>query len=121
MSIATRIRKSRRDAGLSQSQLAKLMKVTRSACSQWEQPDGTAPRGSRLQRLATLLGVTVEWLATGEGDASGARTAEAPAGYRKALTDDERALLDGYAALDRDGREALLTLVRRLGRRKRKR
>ena len=67
MSIAARIRKARIEAGFSQSHLAELMRVTRSACSQWEQPGGTAPRGSRLERLATVLGVTVEWIATGTG------------------------------------------------------
>lgn len=119
MSTASRIRRARRDAGLSQAQLAKLMKVTRSACSQWEQPGGTTPRGTRLQRLAALLGVTVEWLATGEGATAGARAAEPPPGYRSALAGDERELLEGYSALDRDGRQALLTLVRRLSTRKR--
>lgn len=121
MSTASRIRRARRDAGLSQAQLAKLMRVTRSACSQWEQPGGTTPRGTRLQRLAALLGVSVEWIATGEGAPGGARAAEAPPGYRSALAADERELLEGYAALDRDGRHALLTLMRRFARRKRKR
>lgn len=114
MSIAARIRKARLDAGFSQSHLAGLMRVTRSACSQWEQPGGTAPRGSRLQRLATVLGVSVEWLATGGDGASDPRTADARAGYRNALSADERELLDRYAQMDRDGQKALLGLLKRL-------
>lgn len=113
MSIAARIRKARLDAGFSQSHLADLMRVTRSACSQWEQPGGTAPRGSRLQRLATVLGVSVEWLATG-GDGTDPRAADARAGYRNALSADERELLDRYAQMDRDGQKALIGLLKRL-------
>ena len=113
MSIAARIRKARLDAGFSQSHLAHLMRVTRSACSQWEQPGGTAPRGSRLQRLATVLGVSVEWLATGD-DPADPRAADPRAGYRNALSADERELLDRYAQMDRDGQKALLGLLKRL-------
>lgn len=113
MSIAARIRKARLDAGFSQSHLADLMRVTRSACSQWEQPGGTAPRGSRLQRLATVLGVSVEWLATGD-DPDVPRAADSHTGYRNALSADERDLLDRYAQMDRDGQRALLGLLKRL-------
>src|SRR5690606_31349747 len=101
MSIAARIRKARIDAGYSQAHLAELMRVTRSACSQWEQPGGTAPRGSRLERLATVLGVSVEWIATGHADARDPHTADSRAGYRNALSADERELLDRFAQLDR--------------------
>lgn len=114
MSIAARIRKARLEAGFSQSHLADLMGVTRSACSQWEQPDGTSPRGARLQRLATVLGVSVEWLATGRDDARDARAADPSPGYRNALSAEELEILDRYAQLDRDGRRLLLGLVRRL-------
>ena len=113
MSIASRIRKARLAAGFSQSHLAELMHVTRSACSQWEQPGGTAPRGSRLERLATVLGVSVEWLATGQhgGDV---RTADASGGYRNALSLEEREVLERYALMDRDAQRALLVLLRRV-------
>lgn len=113
MTIGARIRKARRDAGLSQAQLAELMKVTRSACSQWEQAHGTAPRGSRLQRLAMLLGVTVEWLATGRDDER-PRTADPMPRYAEALTGDEREILERFARLDRDGQQAVLAVLRRL-------
>lgn len=113
MSTATRIRKARLDAGLSQSRLAELMNVTRSACSQWEQPHGTAPRGTRLERLATLLGVSVEWLATGRAEPA-PRAAYPSPGYRNALSAEERELLDRFAHLDRDGQKLLLGLLRRI-------
>lgn len=113
MTIGARIRKARREAGLSQAQLAELMKVTRSACSQWEQARGTAPRGSRLQRLAALLGVTVEWLATGHDDST-PRAAYPTPRYHDALSGDEREILERFARLDRDGQLAVLAVMRRL-------
>lgn len=120
MSTASRIRKARRNAGFSQSQLADLMKVTRSACGQWEMEGGTTPRGHRLERLASILNVTVEWLATGEGAPEGApRTADGVPIYRNGLTDDERTLLDAYSHLDGDTRKALLVLLRPSGKRRR--
>ena len=64
MNINDRIREAREQAGISQTELARLLGVTRSACSQWESPQGTAPRRERLEQLATLLGVSYEWLAT---------------------------------------------------------
>lgn len=70
MDIGSRIRQARIAAGLSQARLAELMGVTRSACSQWESPHGTVPRGRRLVELARLLNVGYEWLAMGgQGDA----------------------------------------------------
>ena len=120
MSLAKRIRSARIARGLSQAQLAELMKVTRSAISQWELARGaTIPRGHRLERLAVILNVTVEWLTTGRDARRGLATADDSGGYRRALADDERTLLDGYARLDPPGRAALLTLLRSLiGRRR---
>jgi transcriptional regulator with XRE-family HTH domain len=120
MTFASRIREARRAAGLSQSQLADLMKVTRSACSQWEVEGGTAPRGHRFERLAAILNVTVEWLATGEGDPQkGFGTGDDSGGYRGMLTEDERTLLERFAMLGDDGQQALLALLSRLSRRRR--
>ena len=67
MGIHDRIREAREQAGVSQTELARLLGVTRSACSQWESATGTAPRRERLEQLAQLLGVSFEWLATGRG------------------------------------------------------
>ncbi len=120
MSTASRIRIARRKAGFSQTQLAALMKVTRSACSQWEMEGGTAPRGHRLERLASILNVTVEWLATGEGAPDGShRTADGVPMYRNGLSEEERALLDAFSHLDADARKALLVLLRSQGKRRR--
>lgn len=120
MSLAKRIRSARIARDLSQAQLAELMKVTRSAISQWELAHGaTIPRGHRLERLAVILGVTVEWLTTGREARRSLATADDSGGYRRALTDDERTLLDGYSRLDTTARTALLVLLKSMGNRRR--
>lgn len=117
--MARRIRQARREAGYSQAELAALMGITRSACSQWEIEGGTRPRGQRLERLAMILGVSVEWLATGEGSTGGPqRAADTAPFYRNGLASDELELLERYARLQCEGRAALLVLLDGLGKRK---
>ena len=116
MAIHDRIREAREQAGISQTELARLLGVTRSACSQWESVGGTAPRRDRLEQLAGLLGVSFEWLATGRG-ADGSPTdkvAEAPAGYPSSLPPDQRELLERYRRLTARQRIAVLNLIRDL-------
>jgi transcriptional regulator with XRE-family HTH domain len=116
MAIHDRIREARDQAGISQTELARLLGVTRSACSQWESSGGTAPRRDRLEQLAGLLGVSFEWLATGRG-ADGSQTdkvAEVPAGYATALPSDQRELLERYRRLTARQRIAVLNLIRDL-------
>ena len=67
MTIGARIKQARERIGMSQTRLAELLGVTRSACSQWESAGGTSPKRDRLEEIARLLGVNYEWLATGGG------------------------------------------------------
>jgi len=67
MSIATRIRFLRKQKDLSQAGLAKLVGVTKGACGQWERGT-TSPSIENLAKLAIVLDVYFEWLATGRGD-----------------------------------------------------
>jgi transcriptional regulator with XRE-family HTH domain len=108
MTLGARIRTARQAAGLSQSRLAELMGVTRSACSQWEADTGTAPRRQRLERLARLLGVSYSWLATGAEEAHTALREE-PALY---LNEEQRELLRLYQQLSPPRRRALLAFLR---------
>lgn len=66
MSISVRIRVSREEKGLSQAELASAVGVTRGACGHWEQGK-SVPSVENLARIAGLLGVRFEWLATGRG------------------------------------------------------
>jgi Predicted transcriptional regulators len=118
MSINARVRQARKAAGISQSRLAKFLGVTRSACSQWESTQGTAPRRERLEQLASLLGVSYEWLATGkkskeERGVFVVKEGAVPS-YRTAMTTDQEELLKLYNVLSIKKRIALLEFLRSL-------
>ena len=61
-----RIKQRRKELGLTQPALAKLVGVTKAAVSQWENGD-TALSGSNLMKLAKALAVEPEWLESGKG------------------------------------------------------
>ena len=65
MSIGQRIGELRRGYGYSQEYIAEKLNVSRQAVSKWEQ-DLSAPDTYNLIALAELLGVSVEYLATGK-------------------------------------------------------
>jgi transcriptional regulator with XRE-family HTH domain len=73
MTIHARIRERRGALQLSQKQLAEALQVTYQTVQQWEtEPDpanpstlSTAPKRTRLAKVAQVLGVTEEWLLTG--------------------------------------------------------
>lgn len=75
-----RIREARELAGLSQTEVANRIGVSRAAVSLWESDQTKQLAGLNLQRLASLLGRSAEWLATGQGpDTKGVPAAESPA------------------------------------------
>jgi transcriptional regulator with XRE-family HTH domain len=67
-SFSERIAYARKRVGLSQSQLAASLDVSRGACGQWEQ-GVSLPSVSHLAELARVTEVSFEWLATGRGRA----------------------------------------------------
>jgi transcriptional regulator with XRE-family HTH domain len=64
-SIGERITKSRKILGLSSAKIANKMGLSRSMCSQWERGISN-PSTAHLIKLAKVLGVSFEWLATGK-------------------------------------------------------
>ena len=68
MDMATRIRVARRSAGLTQSELAERIGVTRGAVANWEISTRPKPSLGNLVVVATATGVSFEWVATGRGD-----------------------------------------------------
>lgn len=64
MSIGERIAQLRKDASLSQGQLAESLGVSRQAVSKWEN-DLSSPDTLNLIRLAEVLDSEVEYIATG--------------------------------------------------------
>ena len=116
MGTGERIKQARIAAGLSQTRLADLLGVTRSACSQWESEQGTTPRGKRLAKLAQLLGVSYEWLAIGShGDAGHQYGEQAWRQHGKALNAQQQQLLILFERLPAAGQNALLRLLESLG------
>lgn len=67
MTLADRIRKARRNAGLSQAVLASLIGVQRSSISNWESVSRVSPSMLNLIAAAQATRVNVEWLAAGRG------------------------------------------------------
>lgn len=64
MSIGERISTLRKEANLSQGQLASMLDVSRQAVSKWEN-DLSAPDSLKMIRLADVLNTETEYLATG--------------------------------------------------------
>lgn len=62
-----RLAAAREEAGLTQAALARNIGVRSSLIAGWEN-DLKEPRANRLQMLSGLLGVSLSWLLTGEGD-----------------------------------------------------
>lgn len=72
MSFAVRLAEARNRAGLTQSELARRLRISPQSVQQWEQ-SGTTPRAHRIKDLALALGVTREWLLIGGSSAESVR------------------------------------------------
>jgi len=104
-----RIRHARRLAGLTQAKLAEAIGVGASAVAQWELPNGTSPTAEHLERIATVCGVSFEWLATGRGLAvSGVEEAPALRASEFANDEFEDRLLIAFRRISRRKREAFV-------------
>jgi len=65
--MSERIRRSRKEARLTQQQLADLIGVTAAAVAQWETGDSKSVKPENLFKMARAIHKSPEWLATGEG------------------------------------------------------
>lgn len=65
--LGDRIARAREAQGLTQGQLAARLGVRAKTLRDWED-DRSEPRANRLQMLAALLGVSLRWMMTGEGE-----------------------------------------------------
>lgn len=62
-----RLAAAREAARLTQSDLSRALGVQKTTLVKWEN-DQAEPRANKLQMTAGLLGVSISWLLTGEGD-----------------------------------------------------
>ena len=65
--LGDRITAAREKAGLTTAEAARRLGVRLATFQAWE-ADASEPRANRLQMLSGLLGVSLRWLMTGEGD-----------------------------------------------------
>ena len=122
MKIGERIRRSRRQAGMSQVQLAEAINVRRSAVSNWESANEVHPTMANLVAIAKACNVSLDWLGTGRGtmsidDMDDIQTADAE------LIDapQERKLLATFRSLPRQTQTLVLDLLELLVASRRKR
>jgi transcriptional regulator with XRE-family HTH domain len=114
--IGLRIQQMRKELGLTQAELADaIARITRTRSnknqvSQWETSRSPGPQDATIRAIASILGVSAKWLATGEG----ARLeAHADAAMERAVNiacwavDAKRVGPPGLAAAIREVRHAL--------------
>lgn len=65
LTLGERLLSARKDNGLSQPQLAEKARVDQSRLSKYERNE-TDPSTETLARLASVLGVSLDWLITGK-------------------------------------------------------
>ncbi len=101
-----RLTAARERAGLTQSELAARVGVRLATLAKWED-DLSEPRANRLQMLSGMLGVSLIWLLTGEGDGPEEPPAEGGAENGPDVAD----MLEDVRAL----RAAMLAMAGRIG------
>ena len=117
MKMQERIRRARRKAGLSQAALADLVKVRRSAVSNWESAKNVLPSMQNLVAIAQACRVSIEWLGTGRGGMTSDPEALADIPTADAeLVDahEERELLAAFRNLPRRSQQLVMELTETL-------
>lgn len=94
--LGDRITAARERSGMTAAEAARRLGVRTATLEGWEE-DRAEPRANRLQMLAGLLGVSLRWLMTGEGEGP-APDDGGPPGLR-ALLSEMRALAGEQARL----------------------
>jgi len=103
--LGDRLSAAREAAGLSQSSLATRLGVRLKTLRGWEN-DLAEPRANRLQMLAAMLGVSLRWLLTGEGEGVSPPLSEEQArdeSLQRALADLRRMRAEMLAMSERLG------------------
>jgi len=117
MNMARRIVHARNNKDFSQAQLATMLGVSRGACGQWERGI-TAPSVLNLSRLAWVLDVHFEWLATGRGEMLyGVQTQKSGADDNQAgcfIPADQKEVVAIYSGLPSRRKSALLEFLKTL-------
>lgn len=114
--LTERIRSAREEAGLSQADVAKALRISASAVNQWEQGLTKNMKLNNFFALANLLGQDPRWLATGKTLPRVREPAVmSPKSEYSSLTSEEKALLHYIRRLPVKLRKTLLKFIRGLG------
>ncbi|GAB6042719.1 helix-turn-helix domain-containing protein [Endothiovibrio diazotrophicus] len=109
MEIGKRIRAARKEAGLTQDELAARVGVSRSAIAQWETRPKVLPSHANMDALTEVLRVNYEWLAKGNGPMH--RGASEPTGEYNAMPADLRRVMEIVSGWPTERRRALLQVL----------
>lgn len=112
--MSERIRRARRKAGFSQARLAELLKVQRSAVSNWESASGIQPSLQNLIAIAKVCAVSFEWLGTGRGTIrpDDIEMSEIPALHAELVeAHEERELLELFRNLSRKKQRLMMEVL----------
>lgn len=113
--LPNRIRAARQQAGLSQTDVAKALRISISAVNQWEQGLIKNIKLCHFFSLANMLGQDPQWLATGKTFPQVRKPAmTSPQSAYPALTHEEKLLLHQVRRMDRTPRKMLIKLLRAL-------
>jgi transcriptional regulator with XRE-family HTH domain len=85
MNAGARVLKVAKDRGVSQTEIAHRLGLNPSAVSLWGK-EGRNPAIKHLPEIAKILGVSAEYLMTGEGEVSISETVSTPEGSPKEST-----------------------------------
>jgi len=114
MKISQRVAQARKNKGLSQTQLASMLGVSRGACGQWER-GVTVPSVLNLSKLSWHLNVRFEWISTGRGEmAYDVNEHRVEVSSEEAMSADQKEMLEVYSALPVVQKEALLDFLKAL-------
>lgn len=114
--LTDRIRAARKEAGLSQAEVAKALRISASAVNQWEQGFSKSIKLEHFFALASLLRQDPQWLATGTVLPYLRRTqTRLPKLDDPPLTREEKALLHQIRQMPSRLRKVLLQFLKGLG------
>lgn len=115
MDVQYRIRKTRKEKGLTQEELAERMGVTQSMVGQYE-TNKQPPKLDTLKKIAKALDVPENYLLIGEEDfvAGPVVLSSITHGSARITTDAEKQIMECFELLNLEGRREALKRIREL-------
>lgn len=117
-----RLKQAMAEANKTKTDLWRACGISSGAVSQWFSKPTTQLKGKNLLCVARELGVSPEWLATGQGDKHKTDEADLPVNMDSesasiVITREQQHTLDLIESLDKEARDVLLKMVGVLARR----